>query len=81
MIAEKRLQKESHLYFGVRDGCRLTADDYIGVLKGMGFGQATAERLYAEITEVSRNMQRKRGSPERSILIGKCNSDSEEAEE
>jgi len=78
IIAEKRLQKETHLYFGVNEGCRLTEDDYMTVLKDLGFGEVTAHGLYQELIEVSRNLSRKRGSPERSVLVGKCNGDSEQ---
>ena len=70
IIAEKRLQKETHLYFGVRDGCRLTSEDYLNVMKDLGFGPESAKSLYHELIEVSRNMSRKRDE-ERSILVGK----------
>jgi hypothetical protein len=76
LIAEKRLQKETHLYFGVREGCRLTSDDYLAVMKDLGFGPESAKSLYHELIEVSRNMARKRADGERSILVGKvCNSE------
>lgn len=71
LIAEKRLQKETHLYFGVRDGCRLTQEDYLGVMRDLGFGETTARGLYSELIEVSRDLAKKRGSPERRVLIGK----------
>ncbi|HJX50053.1 MAG TPA: hypothetical protein VJ438_01185 [Candidatus Nanoarchaeia archaeon] len=71
MIAEKRLQKEKHLYFGVRDGCRLTCNDYIEVMKDLGFGPVSANSLYHELIEVTRNLSRKRAEGERSILVGK----------
>jgi hypothetical protein len=72
IVAEKRLKKETHLYFGVNEGCRLTEADYMGVLKDLGFGEVTSRGLYNELIEVSRNLSKKRGSPERSVLIGKC---------
>ncbi|MCU0642551.1 MAG: hypothetical protein MUF61_03180, partial [archaeon] len=75
IIAEKRLQKEEHLYFGVNEGCRLAENDYMAVMKDLGFGEVTARGLYSELIEVSRNLARKRGSPERSILIGKLSED------
>lgn len=79
IIAEKRLQKEKHLYFGVRDGCRLTSDDYLDVMKDLGFGPESAKSLYHELIEVSRNLSRKRADTERSILVGKVlESESEE---
>ena len=71
MIAEKRLQKEKHLYFGMNEGCRLTSDDYMTVMKSLGFGEATAERLYGELIEISRSLSKKRDNEERSILVGR----------
>jgi hypothetical protein len=76
IIAEKRLKKETHFYFGVNEGCRLTEEDYIDVMKDLGFGEVTARGLYNEIIEVSRNLAKKRGSPERSVLIGKTSEES-----
>jgi hypothetical protein len=79
MIAEKRLKTETHLYFGVNEGCRLSDDDYMAVMKDLGFGEVTAKALYTDLIEISRNLAKKRGRPERSILIGKI--DEEESEE
>ncbi len=78
IIAEKRLQKEKHLYFGVNEGCRLTSADYMGVMKNLGFGEITAERLYGELIDVSRNLSKKRDEYERSVLVGKCCGESED---
>jgi hypothetical protein len=70
LIEETRAGSETHFYFGVNDGCRLTADDYLGVMTDMGFTEATARRLYPELMNVSRKMTRKRNETERSVLIG-----------
>ncbi len=69
MIDEKREEREIHLYFGVNENCRLSDDDYIGVLTDLGFSGARARDLYLELIEISRQISRKRGE-ERSILIG-----------
>lgn len=69
IIAEQREWRETHLYFGMRDGCRLTADDYLGVMTDLGFTPARSEGLYAELMEVSRNLSRKRDE-ERSVMLG-----------
>ncbi len=68
-IEETRAAKETNLYFGVNPGCRLTADDYINVMAGLGFTERTARDLYPELMDISRNLSRKR-QEERSILIG-----------
>jgi hypothetical protein len=69
LIEEKRQAKESNLYFGMLDGCRLTRDDYLGVMENLGFSGQYAEALYQDLMKVSRNLSRKRDE-ERSILIG-----------
>ena len=68
-IAEERERKETHLCFGMKDGCRITADDYRHVMTDLGFTPAMAEELYPALMDVSRKLSRQRGE-ERSILIG-----------
>ena len=69
LIAEQRINREPTLYFGVNDGCRLTADDYMNVMTNLGLTETKAQTLYPILMEVSRNISRKRDE-ERSILIG-----------
>jgi hypothetical protein len=68
-IEEKRTLSETHLYFGTNPNCKLTANDYIGVMANLGFTEQTSLRLYPELMEVSRKLSRKRNE-ERSVLIG-----------
>ncbi len=70
MIEEQRVVRETHLYFNMNDGCRLTADDYLGVMANLGFSPVSAKNLYHELIEVSRSMKRKRQEKERSIMLG-----------
>ena len=69
-IAEQRIASETHLCFGMYEGCRITSDDYTGVMTSLGFTEATAKKLYPELMDISRNLARKRDEVERSILIG-----------
>ena len=69
MIEEERVVRETHLYFGMNEGKRLTADDYLTVMSDLGFGEVSARSLYHELIEVSRNLSRKR-EEERSIMLG-----------
>lgn len=69
MIEEKRAKSETHLYFGLYDGCRLSTDDYLGVMENLGFKGQYAENLYQELMKISRNLNKKRDE-ERSIMIG-----------
>lgn len=52
----------------MQPGCRLTADDYLGVMTNLGFTEAQARNLYEPLIEASRQISKKR-SEERSILI------------
>lgn len=68
-IEEQREIKELHLYFGINTSCKLTADDYMGVMRNLGFTEAASRDLYPELMEVSRKISRTRDE-ERSVLIG-----------
>lgn len=68
-IEDKRSFRETRMYFGVNQGCRLTADDYLGVMSDLGFTEAQARNLYEPLINTSRVIARKRDE-ERSILIG-----------
>lgn len=69
MIEEKRAKRETHLSFGLYEGCRLTSDDYLGVMENLGFKGQYAENLYQQLMNVSRKLNKKRDE-ERSIMIG-----------
>jgi len=68
MISEQRAIRETHLYFGMNEGSRLSENDYMGVMQDLGFSESTARDLYPELMTVSRNLSRKRDE-ERSILL------------
>jgi hypothetical protein len=69
-VAEKRVLRETHLYFGVNEGCKLTTDDYMGVMTSLGFTEKMSAELYPALMNISRNLSKKRNYEERSILIG-----------
>ena len=68
MIEDERSVKETHLYFGVNPGRRLTADDYLGVMTGLGFTEKQAADLYEPLINSSRAIAKKRDE-ERSVMI------------
>ncbi len=70
MISEERASTETHMYFGMHEGRRLTSDDYMGVMTGLGFSETMAEGLYRELMDISYGLARKRKETERRILIG-----------
>lgn len=54
----------------MNEGCRLTSEDYMKVMTGLGFSEARAEGMYQELMTVSRKISRARDGEERSILAG-----------
>ncbi len=70
LIAEERARSETHVYFGMNSGSRLTSDDYLGVMTNLGFSEAAARNLYQPLMDASRTISRKRDEGERSVLIG-----------
>lgn len=69
-IAEKRITRERHLYFGVNEGKRLSSDDYMSVMQSIGLTPAVANALYPDLMEVSRKLAKAR-QEERSVIVGK----------
>lgn len=70
MIEEQRTQRESHLYFGMQTGRRLTSNDYMGVMTDLGFTEGTARGLYTELMDISHKLARSRNESERRIMLG-----------
>jgi len=69
-VAEKRVTAEEHLYFGMNEGCRITADDYLGVMKSVGLSEGVSRALYPELMDVSRKLSKARNE-DRSVIVGK----------
>jgi len=76
-VAEKRTVAEKHIYFGMHPSNRLTADDYIGVMQSLGLTENVARSLYPDLMDISRKLSKSK-SEERSIIVGKYDSDSDE---
>jgi len=70
MIDKKRKKHETHLYFSLYEGCRLTRRDYMDVLNDLGFPGPRATTLYKELIYISRNLTKKRDEEVRRIMIG-----------
>ncbi|MEK6906342.1 MAG: hypothetical protein AABW81_01835 [Nanoarchaeota archaeon] len=68
-IEEKRDKREINLVFGINPGCRLTDEDYMSVMKNLGYTDALARKTLPGILDYSRRLSRKRDE-ERSVLIG-----------
>ena len=68
-IEEQRAVRERYLVFGMKEGSLVTADDYRGIMTNLGFTEATSERLYPELMNISRKLRKKRDEGLRSIMI------------
>ena len=71
-IAEKRVSREEHLYFGMQPDKRLTSDDYMGVMQEIGISSGVARSLYPDLMNVSRKLANAR-QEDRSVIVGKYN--------
>jgi len=69
-INEKRVRREEHLYFGINEDCRLTGDDYLGVMRNLGISEHRAHLLYPTLMEISRELEAKKDRESR-IVVGK----------
>jgi len=69
MIEEERAISETHLYFGLNEGSKLSASDYVSVLTSLGFTETQAKNLYPALVDVSRRLSKKRDE-ERSVMVG-----------
>ena len=67
-INQKRDESETHLYFGTNPKKNLSSQDYLGVMVSLGFTEHAARRMYPEMMEFSRKLNRER-KEERSILL------------
>ena len=68
-IDEKRVKSETHLYFGMNPDCRLSNQDYMGIMTGLGLSERAAQVFYPELMNISRNLTNKRNE-ERSVIVG-----------
>lgn len=69
-INEGRKTREKHLYYGLKEGKRISKEDYLHVLTELGLSRARAEALYEPLIQISDDLRTKRHEKESSILIG-----------
>ncbi len=68
MIEAKRESKDTSLYFGVMPSKKLNSQDYVEVMKSLGFTGNAASALYPSLMNASRRISKKRDE-DRSILL------------
>lgn len=69
MIAEKRIEKNQVLVYGIEDGFRLGSADYIRVMKDIGLSERAAHSMYSHLLEVSEQLGKADETGYREILL------------
>ena len=60
MIKKKRKSRETHLFYGLEEGRRISSSDYIGAMTDCGLSETRARDLYPVILDISRDLQESR---------------------
>ena len=69
IIAEKRLERDKCLVYGLKPDYKLGEEDYLKVMVDLGFSRREASSIYPHIIAVSERMGKEKESAERSMLI------------
>jgi len=72
MIQAKRVVRETHLYFGLDDGRRLSKSSYLGAMESCGLSRDQAEEFYPALMDASREIGTAKYG-ERTRMIGTSN--------
>lgn len=72
MIAQKRVSRERHLFYGLEEGRRISSQDYIGAMIDCGLSENQSRELYPVLLDLSRGLQQKKLAKDglRRVLIG-----------
>jgi len=68
-IAEKRTKSNKYLIFGLNKGYYLASEDYVRVMKDLGFTREEACSMYPHLKEISTRLGKANEQEERTILL------------
>lgn len=68
-IEEKRVQKNEHLVYGVRQGWSLGVNEYRGVMRDLGLSAIEADSMYPHLVELSDRLGYVHECAPRTILL------------
>ena len=71
LIAEKRLERNENLIYGLTKGSKLSEEDYVQIIMDLGFEKREASAMYPHILAISERLGRADEHKERLILIPK----------
>ncbi len=70
MIAQKRVQRNKNLVYGLNPGYKLSEEDYIHVIMDLGFERREASAIYPHLLRISESLKKANEQEKRTILIG-----------
>ena len=69
LIEEKRVNKNKYLIYGLNSGYCLGSEDYLRVMKDLGFVREEACAVYPHIKDISERLGKAKEGSERTILL------------
>jgi len=69
LIEEKRSQRNKYLTYGLMPNFKLGEEDYVGVMKDLGFERREASSFYPHIISYSKSLGKAYEQSERTILL------------
>ncbi|HUW43385.1 MAG TPA: hypothetical protein VMV95_00260 [Bacillota bacterium] len=71
LIAEKRIEKNKNLVYGLNNGYHLSEEDYVQIMMDLGFEKREAASIYPHILAISERLGKADEYRKRTILIAK----------
>jgi len=69
LIAEKRIERNKNLVYGLNEGYHLSEEDYIQIIMDLGFERREASAMYPHILAISERLEKADEQRERTILL------------
>ncbi len=69
LIDEKRKQESNYLIYGLKQGFKLSEEDYVQVMIDLGFEKREASSIYPHVLSISERLKKADEQAERKILI------------
>ncbi len=69
LIEEKRIERRNYLIYNIKEGYKLSEEDYIKILEEIGFNKREAASIYPHILAISERLGKAGENLERNILL------------
>ena len=71
LIAKKRIKRNKNLIYGLNEGYKLSEEDYVLIMRDLGFERREASAIYPHILAISKRLERANEQSERTILLSR----------